>query len=99
MIVIAGTFRLPEASRDKARVTMQRMIDASRAEDGCLDYSYAFDVNEPGLVRVFERWRDATAFHRHAASPHLQEWRSSWAALGIAEHSLRAYQTDAGEPV
>lgn len=94
MIVIAGTVRLPEENRDKAMAAMRQMIEASRAEDGCLDYSYAFDVLDPGLVRVFEVWRDQAAFDRHIAALHLEEWRASWAALGIGERNLVAYQTD-----
>lgn len=99
MIVIAGTVRLPEANRDQAMAAMRNMIEASRAEDGCLDDSYAFDVLDPGLVRVFELWRDQAAFDRHIAAPHLNEWRASWAALGIGERQLLAYQAGAGELV
>lgn len=94
MIVIAGTVRLPEANRNKANAAMRQMIEASRAEDGCLDYSYAFDVLDPGLVRVFEMWRDQAAFDRHTTAPHLREWRASWDALGIGERNLVAYPTD-----
>lgn len=94
MIVIAGTVRLPEANRDQAMAAMRQMIEVSRAEDGCLDYSYAFDVLDPGLVRVFEVWRDQAAFDRHTTAPHLQDWRASWAELGIGERNLVAYQTD-----
>ena len=99
MIVVAGTFRLPEANRDRAAAVMARMIAASRAEDGCLDYNYAFDVLDPGLVRVFEVWRDQAALDRHLAMPHLHEWRASWAELGIGERNLVAYQTDGSAAV
>ena len=40
---------------------MRAMVEASRAEDGCLGYSYAEDVLEPGLIHVAERWRDRAA--------------------------------------
>ena len=33
-------------------------------EDGCIDYAYAEDVLEPGLIRVSEVWRDQAALNR-----------------------------------
>ncbi len=44
---------------------MAAMITASRAETGCLGYSYAEDVLDPGLIRVCELWTDLAAlYHR-----------------------------------
>lgn len=71
---------------------MQRMIVASRAEHGCLAYSYSEDVLEAGLIRVQELWRDAHALERHWASAHLFEWRAQWPALGITDRKLMCYQ-------
>lgn len=48
MLLITGTVRLPPENLDLARPIMAAMLHASRAEDGCLDYSYAEDVIEPG---------------------------------------------------
>ncbi len=65
MILIIGTVRLPPHNLSNARPIMQRMILASRAEDGCLAYSYSEDVLEPRLIRVQELWRDPQALDRH----------------------------------
>ena len=61
MLLIIGTIRLPADQLDAARPSMALMIEASRAEVGCLEYSYAEDVLDPGLIHVKERWRDRTA--------------------------------------
>lgn len=81
---------------DAARPAMRRMIEASRAEDGCHEYSYAEDVLDAGLIHVRELWRDQAALDRHFESAHLKEWRASWAGLGIRDRSLRVY--DVAEP-
>lgn len=96
MLLIVGTIRLPPERLAAARPVMKRMADSSRAEDGCLDYSYAEDVLESGLIRVNEMWRDQTCLDRHFASPHLAEWRAAWPALGIHDRQLRSYEV--GEP-
>ena len=61
MIQIVGTVRIPAGSIDAARPAMERMLAASRAEPGCLRYSYAVDVLDEGLVHVVEAWADRDA--------------------------------------
>jgi quinol monooxygenase YgiN len=96
MLLIIGTIRLPPENLALARPVMAEMLRASRAEDGCLDYSYAEDVIEPGLIHVSELWRDQEALDRHFASPHIARWRAAWPDLGIGERNLKVYEV--GEP-
>ena len=96
MLVIIGTIRLPAGRLDEARPAMQRMISGSRTEPGCIDYSYAQDVLDSGLIHVTEVWSDRAALDAHFRSPHIADWRASWAALGIGERNLVLYE--AGEP-
>ena len=95
MLLIVGTFRLPPENLERARPIMARMVAASRAEDGCIDYGYAEDVLEPGLIHVKEMWRDQDALDRHFGSEHLKMWRAAWPELGIGQRNLRVY--DVGE--
>jgi len=94
MVVIVGSIRLPPENLAKARPAMGRMIDASREEPGCLAYSYAMDVLEPGLIRVIELWKDQAALDRHFASAHIAEWRAAWPELGITDRRLVAHQVE-----
>lgn len=96
MLLVVGTVRLPPRNIDAARPAMRRMIEASRAEPGCLDYAYAEDVLDPGLIHVRELWTDQAALDRHFASPHLAAWRAAWPGLGIGGRDLRLYEV--GEP-
>lgn len=99
MILVLGTVRLPPDRIDDARSAMVQMIEASRAEPGCIDYAYAVDIADPGLVRVTELWESRAALERHFATPHLQQWRSSWPRLGIGERDLSMFECDHGQPV
>jgi quinol monooxygenase YgiN len=96
MLLIVGTVRLPALNLDAARPIMKRMADASRAEEGCVEYGYAEDVLEPGLIHVKEMWIDQHALDRHFAAAHLAEWRAAWPSLGLGDRNLRVY--DVGEP-
>ena len=95
-VIVAGTVRIPAENLDAFRPHMERMLGASRAEDGCLVYSYAVDVEDPGLIRVFEAWRDRAALDAHFRQPHLAEWRACWPALGVSDRRLTLYEV-AGE--
>jgi quinol monooxygenase YgiN len=75
---------------------MRTMVESSRTEDGCLEYAYAEDVLDPGLIHVTEVWRDQAALDLHFASDHITHWRASWPSLGIGDRNLRVYET--GEP-
>ena len=96
MLLIVGTVRLPAQNMEAARPVMKRMAEASRAEEGCLEYGYAEDVFDPGLIHVKELWLDQAALDRHFAAPHLVEWRAAWPSLGIGDRDLRVY--DVREP-
>jgi len=99
MILITGTIRVAPDSLAAARPAMERMIAASRAEPGCITYSYAEDVLEPGLIRVTELWTDRQCLDRHFASAHIADWRAQWDQLGITDRVLTAYEVDAGRAV
>ncbi|MEH3047342.1 putative quinol monooxygenase [Sphingomonas adhaesiva] len=96
-LVVVGTVRVPVDRIAAARPAMDAMVTASRAEDGCLDYAYAQDIADAGLIRVTEVWRDRAALDRHVASAHLAEWRAHWPALGIGERDLRLYEAGEAE--
>ncbi len=93
MIVVVGSFRIPPSMVDVVIPAMETMIRASRAESGCIEYSYALDVLDKGLVRVSERWRDREALEAHFRTAHIAEWRAQVSALAVTERELIAYET------
>ena len=97
MLLIVGTVRLPANGLEAARAIMAEMIKASRAEAGCLEYSYAEDVLDRGLIHIAERWKDRKALDEHFKTAHLAEWRAAWPSIGIGERNLCLYEV--GEPL
>lgn len=99
MLLIVGTIRVPEDKVDAARPEMRRMVESSRAEQGCVEYSYAQDVFDPGLIHVKELWTDRESLDRHFATAHIAQWRAAWPTLGIGDRKLRVYEVGAPQPV
>jgi quinol monooxygenase YgiN len=98
-VLIAGTFRVPPQNLPAFKAHMATMLAASRAEDGCVVYSYAEDVLEPGLIRVFEAWRDQAALDAHFRTAHLAAWRAAGAAAGVAGRDLSIYDVAGQRPL
>jgi quinol monooxygenase YgiN len=98
-LIVAGTFRVPMGNLEAFKTPMAEMLAASRAEPGCVEYSYAVDVAEPGLVRVFEVWRARDDLEAHLATAHLARWREAWARFGVSDRRLTAYEITRSEPV
>jgi quinol monooxygenase YgiN len=94
-VIIAGTVRVPPETLAALKPHQLAMLEASRAEDGCVTYSYGVDVAEPGLIRVFEVWRDQAALDAHFKAPHMATWRAACAEHGVSDRKLVAYEVAA----
>ncbi len=99
MIMIVGTVRFPAEKIRDARDAMARMIGATRAEDGCLNYAFAEDLLDPGLIHVSELWRDQAALEKHASSAHMGAYRKAGREFGVGERNLKVYEVDEGRPL
>ncbi len=98
-ILVIGTVRLPPENIARAAPAMTAMLAGSRAEDGCFEYAYSYDVLEPGLVRVTEVWRDREALAAHFQTPHMAAWRAAFPELQITDRQLALYEAGEPEPV
>jgi quinol monooxygenase YgiN len=92
VIVIVGTVRIDPDMIEVLRPAMEAMVAASRAEPGCIDYAYAHDLLEPGLIRVSEAWTSNEALAEHFTTPHMAIWRQALTALGPLNRHLTAYE-------
>lgn len=88
MIIVNGSFRLPADRLEEAIPAMKRVIAASLDERGCLAYSYAIDIVDPGLVRVTEAWANGETLARHFETPHMQAWQQEREALGMTDRTM-----------
>ncbi|KUR80034.1 putative quinol monooxygenase [Novosphingobium sp. FSW06-99] len=99
MILVVGTFRLPPENLARALPMAERVVTATRAEDGCIAYSYAQDLFDPGLIHVSEKWRDREALAAHFKAPHMQAWIAERAELDLFDRAIRIYESDDGQAV
>lgn len=56
------------------------MQDASRAEDGCYDYTFSVELHDPNVLRITEKWESMDHLKVHFATPHMAEFQKAMAA-------------------
>ncbi|NHI00259.1 putative quinol monooxygenase [Oceanimonas sp. MB9] len=85
--MIATLTVLPD-SKDNIRTALHKMVSATQAEAGCLQYD-CYDIAAEGLPGVtstggdfvvIEHWRDEAALQSHNESDHFQAFVSAFKA-------------------
>jgi quinol monooxygenase YgiN len=82
MIIVSGEVRFGEGEIERLKPDFAASIEATRAEPGCVAYSYSVDVLDPNLLHVAEEWSSEDAIDAHMRSPHMG---ALFAALGASK--------------
>lgn len=99
MIIVMGTVRVPVENIEAIRPMMAKVIAATLAEDGCIQYAYAQDVLDPELIHIAEKWRDRAALDAHFQTAHMKMWAEERATLGLFDRKIRVFESDEGVEV
>ena len=94
MVIVEGWVRLSDGELDRFEAAGKEMILASRAEAGCIDYSYARDLIDPLLIRISEKWRDSAALDTHFAEPHMARFQAALATIKREAGDVRVYSAE-----
>jgi quinol monooxygenase YgiN len=93
VIVVTGHIKIDPKQIERLRPAARAVLEATRAEDGCILYAYAEDLLEPGLIRIVERWRDWDSLTAHGSAPHLDVWRTALTdAGGVFDREVTAHE-------
>ena len=79
-IVITAILKPKENMADQLLTELNKVLEASRAEAGCLNYVLHQSIEDDTFV-LHETWKDKDALESHVASQHYQEYRTNTADL------------------
>ena len=65
MLIVGGEFHLDPDQRGAFLASRMDVMERSRSEPGCLEYTFAADPLDPGRVILFERWESQEALDAH----------------------------------
>ena len=69
MVIVAGVFEVDPEQRDAFLAGRFDRMRTSRAEQGCLEYTFSADPLVPGRVLLYERWASQDDLDAHLAVP------------------------------
>ena len=85
MIYVIATIELAQGKRQEFLEQFRKIVPLVLAENGCLEYGPAIDVqtNVPAqgeisgnTVTVVEKWESIAALEDHIMAPHIREYRN-----------------------
>ncbi len=76
---------------EETREALAAVIDATRAEDGCITYELMQNSAEPTDFTFVEEWSDDAALDAHLESEHIRALRSTAGVLLAAPPDIRRY--------
>ena len=78
MYTIYVVFNCHEGTREDfiKRVHEEGIVDAIRAEDGCIRYDYYFSEKDPNELLLIEAWESKQHQQIHIEQPHMDALRS-----------------------
>ncbi|MDH4278802.1 MAG: antibiotic biosynthesis monooxygenase [Acidimicrobiia bacterium] len=90
MLIVAGTFTTAPGERDRVLDMARDVMAATRQEEGCHEYVFSPDVDDPELIRLYELWDGQDELDAHLGTPHIAAWREASAGL-IVGRSVRIF--------
>ena len=69
MVIVAGIFEVDPEQRDAFLAGRFDRMRSSRAEQGCLEYTFSADPLDPGRILLYERWASQEDLDAHLAVP------------------------------
>ncbi len=92
MLVIAGTIRIDPTKRDEAAKAALAIMKETHKEEGNLAYAFSADLEDEGLIYIFEKWESQEALDFHFKTPHMAEFQAVVGSLGVVETSLEKFE-------
>lgn len=84
---VVATYTAEEGKEEEMAGYLRSMMEASRAEPGCLEYRVVRSNDDPAVFVIIEQYKNAEAFDAHKNSPHFEEYatQGAWTMLAKRE--------------
>ena len=97
MIVVNATVQADAETIEKMKSAIAAMEDASRAEEGCEDYTFSVELSDPTRLRITERWTSKEALSAHFGTSHMARFQAAMGEnppQGIKAHFYEAQEIE-----
>lgn len=98
MIVVNAIVQSAEEDIAALKSAIATMEQASRAEDGCLDYTFSVELNDPTVLRITEKWDKLESLQAHMQVPHMAAFQEAMGGNPPKSMDLKFYEVQEIQP-
>jgi quinol monooxygenase YgiN len=99
VLVLAGSVRIDPAKRNDVVDATIEVMQESRRLPGCISFVFAADLEDPGVLHVFQEWESPEALNRHLTAPRVEAVRLRLGSLGVREIAVQRYSISSVGPI
>ena len=90
MHALTGYLQFRPEERDLTVAALEEVTARSRLDEGCVDYWWSEDLDQPCRFRFFECWETEEAFAAHQAQPYQHAFMTDHVSriIGADAHVL-----------
>ncbi|MEV6487562.1 antibiotic biosynthesis monooxygenase family protein [Actinoplanes sp. NPDC051633] len=88
MVIVAGHIVVDPGRREAYLANCVPVVEQARDAPGCLDFSIAADIVDPGRIVIFERWESQAAVEAFRGSGPSDEQGEAMLAASVAEYDV-----------
>lgn len=92
MIVLNAIIPVDPDSREQAVEAATELAQASREEDGVVDYRVTADLEDENVLRIFEQYEDDDAVDAHMESDHFLTFQGQVPEFAGGEVELHRFE-------
>lgn len=94
MIIVYGVIESSAESISALTEAITKLEAATRAEEGCIDYTFSVSLSDPDCIRISEKWESMDALKAHMGMPHMAEFQQAIGAHPPRSADIKFYQAE-----
>ena len=98
MVVVNAIVKTTQEDIVALQSAIAAMETASRAEEGCLDYTFSVELNDPNALRITEKWQSLDDLKAHFETPHMAEFQGVMGAHPPVSMEASFYEVEEIQP-
>ena len=91
MIRVVAKMTISPEAKDNALPIIDELISATVQEEGCVNYNFCQDTENPDAYAILETWETPETLDAHGKSEHFTRLVPQLAALATGEVQITAY--------
>src|SRR3954453_7788588 len=99
MVIVIARFSPRPERREDLLALLAEVQEASRRDDGCLNYGYYENITDKGSFVAVEEWGDMDALAAHLRTPHVGRLSAAIGEMAGGSLEIAAHEVARSGPL